>query len=172
MVDNRNNDDPPALSADILGDRQRYKLRYRTTLPSTRPAINRAVREVLKVADEVGFSEDGRADLEIALREAVANAIIHGNRNRRNKRVLLRCYGVPDGALLIAVRDEGEGFDPEGVPDPRSAERVFLHHGRGIFLMRELMDHVAHRKGGREVVLFKSAVTNDEGEGEKEDEQG
>jgi len=140
----------------IVWERQQYKLRFRTTLPSTRPAINRAVRSVLKVAHEVGFSDDGRADLEIALREALANAIIHGNKSRRGKRVLLRCYGIPGGALLIAVRDEGEGFDPEDVPDPRGAERVLLHHGRGIFLMRELMDRVEHRKGGREVVLYKT----------------
>ncbi len=148
------------VAAKLL-DRRSYKLRFRTTLPSTPKAINDAVRKVMKVADEVGPFGDGRDDLEIALREAVANAVIHGNRNLRDKRVQLRCYGAPQGGVMILVRDEGPGFDPEEVPDPRTAERVFLDHGRGIFLMRELMDHVEHRKGGREVLLYKSLDKND-----------
>ena len=155
---------PPLL----LEDRQKYTLRFRTSLPSTKPAINDAVRNVLEVADEIGFED--KADLEIAMREALANAIIHGNKHEKDKRVLLRCYGAPDGGLLIAVRDEGEGFDPEEVPDPRSAERIFLQHGRGIFLMRELMDHVHHRKGGREVVLYKACDTDREAGGKQPDE--
>ena len=143
-------------SGPNLLDRRSYKLRFRTTLPSTRDAINEAVGKVMQVADEVGPFGDGRDDLEIALREALANAIIHGNKNLPDKRVQLRCYGAPQGGVLVLVRDEGPGFAPEEVPDPRGAERVFLDHGRGLFLMRELMDHVEHRKGGREVLLFKS----------------
>ena len=57
--------------------------------------------------------------------------------------------------FIIAVRDEGPGFDPAQVPDPRREDRLHLTHGRGIFLMRELMDHIQHRKGGREIVLYK-----------------
>ncbi len=150
-----------------LLDRRSYKLRFRTTLPSTRDAINDAVRRGMEVADEVGRFGDGRDNLEIALREALANAIIHGNKNALDKQVQLRCYGAPQGGVLILVRDEGQGFAPEEVPDPRDAERVFLDHGRGIFLMRELMDHVEHRKGGREVLLFKS-VTDEEPAGEQD----
>lgn len=144
-----------ALPARLL-ERQRYTLRFRTTLPSSKKAISQAVRSVLRVAQEVGCVGEARHDVEIALREALANAIIHGNRNYQHKRVRLRCYGAPERGVILAVRDEGEGFDPEEVPDPRSAERVFLDHGRGIFLMRELMDHVEHRKGGREVLLYKA----------------
>jgi serine/threonine-protein kinase RsbW len=51
------------------------------------------------------------------------------------------------------VRDEGAGFDPDAVPDPRRDDRVLLHHGRGLLLMRELVDRVIFRRGGREVVL-------------------
>ena len=76
-------DSNPALPLPL--DRQKFTLRYRTTLPSTRPAINAAVQEVLRVADEAGLVDEGKADLEIALREALANAIIHGNKNLKNK---------------------------------------------------------------------------------------
>ncbi len=139
--------------------RRRLILKLRTWLESSRDAINAAVDRVLDLAVVSGtLAEDGRAELEIALREALANAVIHGNKGRQDKRVLLRCYCDPGHGMLVAVRDEGRGFDPGRVPDPRSAERLHLTHGRGIFLMRELMDAVEHRKGGREVVLYKKGA--------------
>jgi len=55
------------------------------------------------------------------------------------------------------VRDQGPGFDPARVPDPRHPDRRHLHHGRGLLLMRELMDRVEYRRGGREVLLFKNS---------------
>jgi len=140
---------PPLL------DRRRLSLRYRSRLPSTMQAINHAVGDLIKVANKVGFVGEGRAEMEIALREALANAVIHGNKSAPDKSVLLRCYCDPGVGMLVAIRDEGSGFVPDEVPDPRSAERIELTHGRGLFLMRELMDHVEHRKGGREVVLYK-----------------
>jgi len=97
-----------------------------------------------------------RADVEIAVREALANAFIHGNGLCRAKRVLLRCYGGPRSGLLVLVRDQGPGFDPARVPDPRHPGRIELHHGRGLLLMRELMDCVEYRRGGREVLLLKN----------------
>ena len=81
-------------------------------------------------------------------------AISHGNGMRPGRRVFLRCYAGPDAGILVAVRDEGPGFDPTGVPDPRSADRMHLTHGRGLLLMRELMDRLEYRRGGSEVVLF------------------
>lgn len=139
-------------------DRRKLLLRLRTVLPSTTHGINKAVVDVLRLAKMNGCGEIGKENLEIALREALANAVIHGNRNLPDKKVVLRCYCDPERGMLIAIRDQGEGFDPDQVPDPRGAERIHLTHGRGIFLMRELMDHVEHRKGGREVVLIKRAV--------------
>jgi len=173
----KNTSDPSEKGGEGLQiDRQKFGLRFRRTLPSTKAAINDAVQEVMQVIGDVACPEDDRANLEIALREALANAVIHGNKNAADKRVLLRCYAeTGGGGVLIAVRDQGDGFDPEGVPDPRSAERIFLAHGRGIFLMRELMDHVEHRKGGREVVLYKSSEpaepTTSDGGGDPEDDE-
>jgi serine/threonine-protein kinase RsbW len=131
-------------------------LRLRKSLPSTRPALNRAVRIVMRFARECACVRKDGPDLEIAVREALANAIIHGNSNQHSKRIFLRCYGNPRRGLLILVRDEGPGFDPEQVPDPRQPDRLDLHHGRGLLLMRELMDRVEYRKGGREVLLYKT----------------
>ena len=143
--------------ADLPFERKDLPLRLRQSLPSTRPALNRAVWAVMRMARHSGCPADDRADLEIALREALANAMIHGNSLDRGKRVFLRCYAGPGPAMLIVVRDEGPGFDPGTVPDPREADRLHLRNGRGLLLMRELMDHVEYRKGGREVLLWKSA---------------
>jgi len=135
-------------------ERQDYSLRFRLSLPSTKPALNRGVRHVMRMARACGYLTDYRADLEIALREALANAMIHGNDFERTKRIYLRCYGNPNSAMMIFVRDEGPGFDPTDVPDPRQTDRLYLDSGRGLLLMRELMDHVEYRKGGREVMLY------------------
>jgi serine/threonine-protein kinase RsbW len=136
-------------------ERRKLALRYRVTIGSTREAIGAAADEILDVARGIGCDDDELTDISIALREALANAIIHGNESDPGKRVLVRCYTHDELGMLVAIRDEGKGFDPNDVPDPTKAERIHLHHGRGVFMMRELMDQVMHRKGGREVVLYK-----------------
>ena len=129
--------------------------RLRVELPSSRRAITDAVRKIMRVATEMRCSKSHRADLEIALREALANAVIHGNRGDPKKKVIVRCTFSRSRGTRLAVRDEGKGFNPRGVPDPREPNRRLLHHGRGLFLMRALMDRLEHRDGGREVVLVK-----------------
>lgn len=144
---------------DFTLDRGALAFRFRRRVESTTESINRVVRDVLRLGHKHHCLPDDVPEIEIALREALANAIFHGNANDAGKRVLVRAYGDPKQGFLIAVRDEGPGFDPAQVPDPRRADRRELTHGRGIFLMHELMDHVQHRKGGREVILFKRIAT-------------
>lgn len=141
-------------------DRRAFNLRFRMRMPSTTTAIDFAVGQLVRLADECrcfGAAEE-RADMEIALHEALANAVRHGNGNQPHRDVAVRCYGSLERGLIVAIRDQGDGFDPDGVPDPRRADKILLAHGRGLFLMRKLMDHVLYLKGGREVVLFKKGV--------------
>lgn len=139
--------------------RKAIGFRYREHLESSVESIRRAVVEVLRGARSAkAVRRDARPEVEIALREALANAVFHGNGGSEEKRVFLRAYGGAKWGLLIAVRDEGPGFDPNGVPDPTEGDRLELTHGRGVFLMRELMDEVEFRKDGREVVLFKQGA--------------
>jgi len=135
-------------------DRSTYPIRRRVSLPSTRQSISDAVAVILEVARRCGCAAEQEADLEIALREALANAVIHGNDENENKGVFVRCYGGSDKTLIL-VRDEGAGFEPDEIPDPRGNDRVQLDHGRGLFLMRALMDQVEYRRRGCEVLLFK-----------------
>ncbi len=101
--------------------------------------------------------EEKLGDVELALHEALANAILHGNESDPNRKVVVACFCEcgADTGLLLVVKDEGSGFDPNQVPDPTAAEVVYSNHGRGIFLMRHLMDEVRHLGGGCEVELRK-----------------
>lgn len=118
------------------------------------------------VGDHVGrllrFEEDALVWMEVALRESVINAIKHGNRHDPAKRVRVEFSMTPADApeqLLISVRDEGEGFDPELLPDPLAPENILKSSGRGIFFMRSFMDDVRivrHPEGGMEVRMQKN----------------
>ena len=93
--------------------------------------------------------------IELALQEAVANAIRHGCRGDATKQ--LQCsVNIDDaGEVMITVRDPGPGFDPNGVADPLAPENVLKPSGRGIFLINGLMDDVQFADGGREVRMRK-----------------
>src|SRR3989442_15216402 len=82
---------------------------------------------------------DGESEVEIALREALANAIIHGNHENPRKHVHVRFRCNPD-EVSIAVKDEGRGFDINEMPDPAAPENIGSVHGRGISLMKAFMD--------------------------------
>ena len=95
------------------------------------------------------------SDVEIALREALANAIIHGNHENPRKHVYVRCHCKPD-EVSIAVKDEGRGFELNKIADPTAPENTGAVHGRGIYLMKALMDEVCFEEGGVVVHMRKS----------------
>jgi serine/threonine-protein kinase RsbW len=97
-------------------------------------------------------------DIEIALREALANAVIHGNHEDTGKQVYVGCRGGTD-EVSIVVRDEGQGFNAGDVPDPTAPENIKSSHGRGIYLMKTLMDEVRFERSGTVVYMRKSRRT-------------
>jgi len=103
-------------------------------------------------------SEDGsEVDIEIALREALTNAIVHGNHENAEKRVYVASRCSQDGEVLVTIRDLGQGFDSGLVPDPTAPENRLSAHGRGIYLMQALMDEVQFDEGGTVVKLRKQS---------------
>ena len=94
-------------------------------------------------------------DIEVALREALLNAVIHGNREDPSKHIYLRVRCRADGEFSMAIRDEGAGFEIDSVPDPTAPEQLMSTHGRGIYLMRALMDEVSFEEGGTVVQMRK-----------------
>lgn len=112
--------------------------------------IELALSALDHVCRQRGASDETQHWVGMALREAIANAIKHGNRQQPGKRVYLSFGGEGD-ELVIVVGDEGEGFDPDRVADPLAAENQMKTSGRGIFYMRTFMDDVSFaraRDGG------------------------
>jgi serine/threonine-protein kinase RsbW len=125
-------------------------------LPSEVTAISPFVDKLILLLRNCGCVPEGVSDVEIALREALANAILHGNHEDRRKHVHVTCRCELD-EVSIAVKDEGKGFDINNVPDPTASENIGSAHGRGIHVMRALMDEVRFEEGGAVIHMRKSA---------------
>jgi serine/threonine-protein kinase RsbW len=116
------------------------------------------VQVVLKDAlENLGMGEDARQWVDVAVREAVANAIKHGNEMDPSKEVQVD-LSVDHDEVVIEVLDEGAGFDPSQLGDPRAPENLLKPNGRGIFYMRNFMDSIDYGPGpagGTKVTLRK-----------------
>ena len=112
-------------------------------------AIDEATAAVSEFLSRAGVSEDIAFGIDMAVREAVTNAVIHGNKLDEKKFVELSLRTLPN-AIEISVHDQGPGFNPEAVPDPTAQENILKASGRGIFFMRSFMDEVdwSIRPGG------------------------
>jgi serine/threonine-protein kinase RsbW len=128
--------------------------------PSTLESVDLAEDEILKAAGDIGFDEDDRHRIGMAVRECMVNAVVHGNRYNRNKQVHVQVSIEPPGTrFIIRITDQGEGFEVQEVPDPLHDQNLLRHSGRGLFLMGAFMDDMKVRKlspSGTEVTLVKS----------------
>ena len=96
--------------------------------------------------------------IELALREAVSNAIVHGNGEDPSKIVAVRVTVNSNDGVRMSVKDQGEGFDPASVVDPTHSGNKLRSNGRGVFLIKQLMDNVGfHFEQGTEVVMRRAA---------------
>lgn len=115
-------------------------------------------RLVSFLTSEFGFPpEDSKVNLPLVMDEALSNAILHGNKGREDLKVHVRVY-ISSRRVVIQVEDQGEGFIPNGELDPRTQERLFKESGRGLYLIKELMDGVEFKKGGRIIEMERRNV--------------
>src|SRR5258707_44741 len=119
------------------------------------PIVDRVLRFIKVFMEEFGVTEKNEEEIEIAVHEALANAVIHGNHENPRQRVHVTCRCSTDGEVLITVRDEGKGFDAGLVPDPTEPQTLLLTRGRGLHLMRALMDEISFEKNGTLVRMRK-----------------
>ena len=119
------------------------------SLPSRIETVATAAAAVAEFLNRSGISEEAAFGIDMAVREAVTNAVLHGNRQDESKTVDVTLKSSPD-AVEISVHDQGAGFNPDEVPDPTAAENILKSSGRGIFFMRNFMDEVdwSIRPGG------------------------
>ena len=133
------------------------------TLPSTLATVDRMEQESERFAVQHGFTEDDAANIAMASREAAVNAVMHGNSYSNSKQVRVRLES-DESALTISIQDEGAGFNAALLPDPLLPENILRSSGRGIFLMRALMDEVNFRQlnPGTELTMVKHRTANPE----------
>jgi serine/threonine-protein kinase RsbW len=127
------------------------------TIASNPKNIAKVEKLLQKIALRIPLDEIQMNKLMVSLTEAVNNAIVHGNKSNPDKKVTILCESVP-GWLLIMINDQGRGFKLDDVSNPLKKENLLRESGRGIFLMRTLMDRVEFEiiKGGHQVRLWLS----------------
>ncbi len=132
--------------------------KFHRTLPAKIAEINPIVETILKETAVLGCAQGKEMQIETALREALANAITHGCRNIPDAKVEI-CVGCEkDLGILIVVRNPGKGFNPVRIPDPTQAKNIFFTHGRGIYLINQLMDEVRFENNGTEIHMRKRGM--------------
>jgi serine/threonine-protein kinase RsbW len=136
-------------------DPDKLKLRVRVALAADRKAVDQVVVQVMEAINDVKCV-NGKGDaIELALQEALANAVVHGAKEDPSKVVECLVACDDERGVLIIVRDPGEGFDPGGIASCTMGENLYSNHGRGIFLINQLMDEVSFRKNGTEIHMVK-----------------
>jgi serine/threonine-protein kinase RsbW len=149
-----------ALGSDLRGAAPNVSshdsiCRFTMTIPADPKAISMVLDRVTRMLEKREWPEDDVTAVQLALTEAVANAIRHGCRGDRSKSVQCSVGCCESDEVVIVVRDPGDGFDPGGAPDPLDPANTLKPNGRGIFLMRAFMDHVVFADDGREVQMRK-----------------
>ena len=124
-------------------------------MPSEIKAVGPLVQRLMRLIEGSHCVAGEEPAVELALEEALNNAVVHGNRIDPEKLVQVLCHCDGKG-ISIAVKDQGQGFDPDTVPDPLSPENLSADHGRGIWLMRAAMDEVSFENLGTEVHMRKA----------------
>jgi serine/threonine-protein kinase RsbW len=136
-------------------DADKLDLKLSVTLAADRDAVDHVVRSVMNVVREMNCAPGREDDIELALTEALANAVVHGAKSDPSKVVECDVACDQQHGILIVVRDPGPGFDPTKIADPCQGENIYASHGRGIYLINQLMDEVKFHKNGTEIHMLK-----------------
>jgi serine/threonine-protein kinase RsbW len=136
-------------------DPEKLDLRVRVTLAADRKSVDPVVAQVMESVRQMKCADGKEDDIELALQEALANAVVHGAKEDPSK--VVECLVACDEqrGILIIVRDPGPGFDPEAIPACTMGENLYSNHGRGIFLINQLMDEVKFFNNGTEIRMIK-----------------
>ena len=135
-------------------------LEIKASIPSELNAISTLVDRMMRLIEGAHCVAGEEYDVELALREALNNAVVHGNRLNARKFVHIRCRCRVGNGISLAVSDQGEGFDARTVHDPLAAGNLVAEHGRGIRLMKSAMDLVSFERRGTAVHMRKRPVRN------------
>jgi serine/threonine-protein kinase RsbW len=124
-------------------------------MPSEVKAISPLVDRLIRLIEGSHCIPGEQSAVQLALSEALSNAVIHGNRLDARKLVHVRCSCKVGNGISLIVSDQGQGFDASTIPDPAAAQNLEAEHGRGIYLMKWAMDDVSFKRRGTEVHMCK-----------------
>lgn len=146
---------PGDVNSKCEFDSESLILRLNMTVPGDKYAVTPVVERIMTVVRDMGCGEGKEHQIELAVQEALANAVVHGCEEDPTRSVQVTVACDEDRGMIIMIRDPGTGFDPQEIPSPLQAENLFASHGRGIYLINELMDEVRFEKGGTEIWMRK-----------------
>jgi len=155
MADSPSTEQKLQPSQPCAFDAGKLELKLSVTLAGDRDAVDPVVRSVMNVVREMNCAPGREDHIALALTEALANAVVHGAKSDPSK--IIECDVACDAqhGILIVVRDPGPGFDPSKIADPCHGENIYANHGRGIYLINQLMDEVQFHKNGTEIHMLK-----------------
>jgi serine/threonine-protein kinase RsbW len=146
----------PFLRVAFTGNRKGLSsLEIEAGMPSEVKAISPFVDRLMQLIEGSRCVAGNEPEVELALHEALGNAVVHGNRMDPQKLVHIQCYCESGKGISLVITDVGQGFDQSAIPDPLSIDSLRAEHGRGIHLMRLAMDEVSFERGGTEVHMRK-----------------
>ncbi len=151
-------DDVLMLGMELLQKRAKRKT---ITISSIPTEVARIEDSILPALSAKGYGERALFAVKLGLEEAVINGIKHGNELDTTKKVNVE-FVIDEDKVTISVKDEGEGFDPESIPDPREDDNLTSDYGRGLLLMRAYMDSVSYNDKGNKVTMVKYAPWHSE----------
>jgi len=125
------------------------------SVPADRKAIAQATDTISETLTSFEVPEEKRLQIALAVQEALANAVVHGCKNDPSKEVRCRLKRNSQGGILVTITDPGPGFSPLQLTDPQQPGRLYADHGRGVSLIRQLMDEVDFEHGGNQITMRK-----------------
>jgi serine/threonine-protein kinase RsbW len=123
--------------------------------PADPGAIGTVADAITETLIQLRVPEQKRLEIGLAVQEALVNAVVHGCKNDPSKQVRCRLQSDPLGRIVITVTDPGPGFSPDLLSDPKRQENIYADHGRGVYLIRQLMDEVSFERRGNEIRMWK-----------------
>ena len=143
------------VGSEFAGRRAGSLLEIDTWIPSEIKAITPLVERLMRLIKGSHCITGEENAVAVALREALNNAVVHGNRLDARKLVHVRCRCKVGEGISLVVADQGQGFDASSVPDPLAVENLLAEHGRGIHVMKLAMDEVSFEQRGAKVHMWK-----------------
>jgi len=125
------------------------------SMPANSESIDRITAAISDILARLEIAEQKRLEIGLAVQEALANAVVHGCNGDPSKTIRCRMNGDQQGRVVITVTDPGPGFAPKTLADPKQPENLYGDHGRGVYLIHQLMDEVQFERGGAEIKMWK-----------------